>query len=434
MRFIRHLTQGLDRRLIANIGWLGSANVVVKPIWFVFVTAVCMRILGAESYGVFSTALALGTVTASVSDFGTTRLLIRDLARDRSRSVTVLSSLFALRFGLTFAGFLLAIVVGYALGYGRGLMLSLIFASLYALALSMTSFFRGVFQGLEVLKHEAKSLYIEKGLVIVIATILLVRTREPHWVLGGMAAGMWLTLLYLSLVVRKRFVRFVADSIDVSFLRTQIGVLIPIGLASLFTLLYMKVDMVMIERMLGDRSAGHYGAAYRILEAMSMLPHIVAFAAVYPRLSSLHSDLARMKSLLRSSAVILTVIAIGVSTVLALGAPLLISLLAPGGDFTAASPVLQVLVWTYPFVCANAILYSGLLALNQERVAVFALMAVFIFNAGTNYIIIPVYGVIGSAATTVITEILLMFAYIVRLAIVVGNGSGPELSVESVGA
>lgn len=192
--------------------------------------------------------------------------------------------------------------------------------------------------------------------------------------------------------------------------------------------------MVMIERMLGDRSAGHYGAAYRILEAMSMLPHIVAFAAVYPRLSSLHSDLARMKSLLRSSAVILTVIAIGVSTVLALGAPLLISLLAPGGDFTAASPVLQVLVWTYPFVCANAILYSGLLALNQERVAVFALMAVFIFNAGTNYIIIPVYGVIGSAATTVITEILLMFAYIVRLAIVVGNGSGPELSVESVGA
>ncbi|MEL6706062.1 MAG: hypothetical protein AAFP15_17475, partial [Bacteroidota bacterium] len=39
------------RRLLVNASWLGAANIAVKPLWFVFITVACARVLGADGYG-----------------------------------------------------------------------------------------------------------------------------------------------------------------------------------------------------------------------------------------------------------------------------------------------------------------------------------------------------------------------------------------------
>src|SRR5690625_6678217 len=124
------------------MGWLGSANLLVKPIWFVFITAFCMRILGVDGYGVFSTALALAAVMAAFSDFGTSRFVVRELARDRPIGGYVYTHVLISRAVLTTGASLLAIRAGLVLGC-RGLILqALLFVSWFAFRLRLLVFCR----------------------------------------------------------------------------------------------------------------------------------------------------------------------------------------------------------------------------------------------------------------------------------------------------
>lgn len=411
------------------MGWLGSANLLVKPIWFVFITAFCMRILGVDGYGVFSTALALAAVMAAFSDFGTTRFVVREIARDRTIGGYVYTNVLISRAVLTTGAFLLAIGAGLVLGYRGPILQALFFASWYAFGLSLVVFYRGVLQGFEALRNEARSLYVEKGFVIALGLVLLIATRDPRWTLAGMAGGMTLTLIYCLVVVHREFASFERHAVDLSYIRKHAVSIGTLGLASIFALLYLKVDLVMIERILGERPAGEYGAAYRIVEALNMLPAI-ATAAIYPRLSSLHAEADRLGQLARSSAAGLSAIAIVIAAVLTLAAPALFQLLAPGGEFYQSGPTLSMLAWTFPFVCANAIIYAALLSLQQERFAVAALAGVLIFNVVSNWIVIPIYGVIGSAATTVATEGLLFLLYLSRLRSVLRVTPTPSIADE----
>ena len=87
----------MQDRLIQNIGWLSVGHVLVKPAWLFFITAWCMRVLGTQGYGVLTVALSLMTFAAYFSDFGTTQLTIREVAREPRRASEYLANLLLAR-------------------------------------------------------------------------------------------------------------------------------------------------------------------------------------------------------------------------------------------------------------------------------------------------------------------------------------------------
>ena len=46
-------------KIAKNLIWLSFGNFLVKPIWFVFITYVCIRYLGIRQYGTMTAAVAL---------------------------------------------------------------------------------------------------------------------------------------------------------------------------------------------------------------------------------------------------------------------------------------------------------------------------------------------------------------------------------------
>ncbi len=395
--------------LLANISWLSVANAIVKPLWFLFITAACMRLLGVQEFGVLTAALSLTMIAAGFVDLGMAPYTVREVSRTPDKASLYFSNFMTLRIGNSLLAWGGAMLVAVLLDYRGSALLAVCFAGAYALTLNLTNYCRSVYQALENLRQEAVMLVVEKALVIGSGLLLLFATRSAAWTLAGMALGMTVTTGINILGIDRRFAKMRRSLVSRRFLKRSLKVMIPFGLAGLFTVMYYRVDMVMIEAMLGAVPTGQYGAAYRILEALYVLPTIVGLAAIYPRLARLYHDGAHADfgRLLRNGLLGLVGASVLVSFALAALSGTVIRLLDPDPAYAPAADALRILAWTFPFMCGKTLLYSALISMDRQRLAAIALgLAVFV-NVALNAFMIPAQGIQGAAIATILTEVLL---------------------------
>lgn len=405
-----HAGQGQPRPgLLANISWLSVANAIVKPLWFLFITAACMRLLGVQEFGVLTAALSLTMIAAGFVDLGMAQYTVREVSRALDKASLYFSNFMTLRIGNSLLAWGGALAVAVLLDYRGSALLAVCFAGMYALTLNLTNYCRSVYQAFENLRQEAVMLIVEKALVIGGGLLLLFATRSAAWTLAGMALGMTVTTGINILCIDRRFAKMRRSLVSRRFLKRAIKVMIPFGFAGLFTVMYYRVDMVMIEAILGAVPTGQYGAAYRILEAFHTLPAIVGLAAIYPRLARLHRDRAHadFRHLLRNGLLGLISISIVVSLLLTTLSDTVIWLLDPDPSYALAADALRILVWTFPFICGKTLLYLALISMDQQRLAAITLGFAVLFNVAFNTFMIPAMGIEGAAIATILTEVLL---------------------------
>lgn len=404
------------RRLLRNISWLSAANLLVKPLWFLFISVLCTRLLGDAQYGVLTASLGLAALVGACADLGTIQVTVRDVSQDRSRATQYLTNMTVLRLIMT-AGFLvLAVGLAYLLGYRGTDLAAVFFASVYMLALKATVHARAFFEAFERLPMESKLLVAEKVVVIASGTALLLVVGTAYGVLAGMAAGMTLVAVWHVAWITRRLARMDVRLIDRAFMRGVLAVGAPLGLANIFSVVNHRADAVMIEAMLGPAPAGHYGAAFQLLVGLYVLPNIVATAALFPRLSELWHQrrLHSFDRLLRVGTWGLGLSSVIAAALMTAFAPFIIDVIVPNPAFDPAGPALRVLAWTFPFVCLHSLLTAVLIATDQQRFMAVVLALVMTFNVTVNLVVIPRFGITAAAAVTVVSEVLIVAAFHVR--------------------
>jgi O-antigen/teichoic acid export membrane protein len=401
------------RATLRGAALLSAANLAVKPAWILFLVALCPRVLGVEGFGVMQTALALATLVAAFSDLGVTNYSVREVARAPGQGRFLLQQVVVYRGALLLLAWGLTLAVGYVLGYEGDLLRSLWWAAGFVLAQSATLTLSAFLRGYQRLGDEAALTVLGRGVTIALGSVALLVTRSPVGVLAGMALALGLTAVVQGAWVRGRVVRGEAGRVDTRFLGVLALAALPIGAADALQVLYLRADQVMIEAMLGAASAGQYAQAYRLLEAMSLLPAIVIQAVLFARLARLDEvgDRQGFSRLYWRGLAGLAVAATVVAALVALVAPLLIRGLTGDPAFDASASALRVLVWTFPLTCVKDLAFFSYIARRLHRlpIALYALAAVA--NIGLNLWAIPRYGILGAAYATVAVEALIVAAY-----------------------
>lgn len=399
--------------LLRNISWLGVANGLVKPIWFVFITAVCMRLLGVHEYGLMAASLSLGMIAAAFVDLGMTQYTVREVSRNPSHSSRYFSNFFALRLFNSVVAWGVAVGSGLMLGYSGISLTAVVFAGIYALALNLTNYCRSMYRAFEDLRQEALMLIIEKLLVIGGGLIFLWTTRLAVWTLAGMAFGMTIAMAANTWRISTDFASISRRLLSWGFMMRSLRVMVPFGLAGLFTVVYYRIDLVMIESFLGVAAAGQYGAAFRILEGLNVLPSVVGLAAIYPRLAKLHHSgrYSSFTKILRSGMIATVFVSVLIALALYATAGTVIHLLDPDPAYSPAAGALRILIWSFPFLSANMLLYGALISMDAQRFVSLVLGSAVVLNVGLNLFLIPAYGINGAAVGTVIPEIVILVAY-----------------------
>jgi O-antigen/teichoic acid export membrane protein len=183
----------------------------------------------------------------------------------------------------------------------------------------------------------------------------------------------------------------------------------PLGVALLATAVYYSSDSVLLGLFRGSDEVGYYSAAYRIVLSCMLIP-VVVHSVILPigaRLSRTDGvGLADMVS--RSSrGLIWIALPLAIGTTLTAGT--IISLVY-GPAFAPSGLPLSILIWSCVTVSANVPFAVLMLARNQDRVYMGVTVAGAVINLALNLVLIPVFGMIGAAATTIVSEITVLAA------------------------
>jgi O-antigen/teichoic acid export membrane protein len=195
----------------------------------------------------------------------------------------------------------------------------------------------------------------------------------------------------------------------------------PLMINNLLATVFFRVDGLILRASAGDAVLGWYGMAYKFIDGLTIVSTNVTLA-LFPMLSRLALDApapGHGVSLRQTTRLALKAL-IGLAFPIAVGTTVLadpiIRLLAGDEYLPHSANALRVLIWFLPFSFSNALLQYVLIALNRQRFITGAFAIATGFNVLANLLLIPRFGYIGAAVTTIASELVLlvMFSWAVR--------------------
>jgi O-antigen/teichoic acid export membrane protein len=183
----------------------------------------------------------------------------------------------------------------------------------------------------------------------------------------------------------------------------------PFGLAGIFYLVYFQSDIILLKYMVSDEAAGIYNVAFVIMAAVYMLPSVIYQKFLLPKIHRwANHDRERFYQVYRTGN--------WVMLILGLLAMLAIWLLAPfgvqflfGSSYVGAVLPLSILALAAPLRFLGSSAGSFLSTQSHLIKKLYIMCIVALVNIVLNFLIIPIYGAIGAAVTTVFSELLMVF-------------------------
>jgi O-antigen/teichoic acid export membrane protein len=386
-----------------NVRFFGISQLVEKLAGFLAVV-VAARFLGQVDFGRYTVALSLVSLLTVVLDFGISKYLVREGAQRPAQLGRTLGHALAIRALLGSATAAMAIPISVALGLDAPTRLAVALFAIGSLLRVIAHAFLSTLQALERLRDvavlQAQESVAEAGAVAAVAAagggvigvswaVLGVSAVYPLWA--------WLRLRRhwkgrILLEIRGLWTTF----------RSTAAFAVSAGLATGLTYL----DSVMVSVLRGNAAAGRYGAAYRIMLALLVLPTVLS-AAVARSISYLAvADRPAMTRLYSRTTTYLLMAALPVAVGGAIVAGPLLGLIF-GAAFEPAATALGLLLGSLVLMFPNWPSVTLAYAVGRERAVAGVFLLVLAFNAGTNLAVIPRWGIEGAAATTLGSEVLL---------------------------
>jgi len=384
-----------------NSFFLASSQVIEKILSFLVVILLA-RYLGKGDYGKLVYATAFANLLTFFWDFGLHRLILRDVAKDRSLASTIFPSRLKLQILSSLAG--LGVLLGYLFLFEvRGLdrLLILIFA--FSTALNhLSNSFRSIFIAFEKASYET---YFNFGLRSFLLLAVFWGIQE-----GFGLIGISLILLFSSVLNLIGSWRLVENYFfHTGFrgrgdrLRPIVKESLPLAIIIAFTTFYFQVNKILLLKWRGEAATGIYGAADIIVMTFLIISNSLVLAS-FPIISR-ESQLDKERTFAVYKGVFKVLLTLGLPV--ALGGMLLskevISFIY-GTEFSESGEVLRILIWATPLLFLTNFTGSCLIATEKQRLLAFICGCNMVLNLSLNLILIPSYGSVGAAIASLSTE------------------------------
>jgi len=394
------------------------ASLVNKGIDFAF-ALLRLRILNPAGEGSYTFAIVFIGYFEILTRFGLGTLLTREVAKDRAQANRYFANTVTLRALLWLGSLPLMLLVG--LLYARFGSLSRDEAwaiVLFAVALFFANVADAVsaaFNAYEKMEYPAGlSVGVALGKVALGALVLL-----WGWgfvglagvsVIMNVAQATWLLLLMRRHLFTPRPER------DAAFQRGMLATSFPLMINHLLATVFFRVDVLILKPLKGEATVGLYGAAYKYIDGLNVIPAYFTLA-IFPLMSRLAQS-AR-DSLVRAyilSLRLLLMISLPVAVATTFLAEPLILILGGAQYLPASRIALQILIWSIPVGFINSVTQYVLIAIDQQRFLTRAFLIGVTFNVVANLLLIPRYSYQAAAVNTILSEValLLPFYYCLR--------------------
>ena len=410
---LRRVLRGVagHRQIMSNVAWQTVAQLVARLLNLAVFVLVA-NVLGASGLGRFLFAITFAQAAAVLVDFGMHPILVREAVKDSApggpwpRAWSLFATFSRLKLllaiGVGAAALLAArFLFGYRGADAAGIALAL--AAIFCL--SYLGLLFSLFRARQEMAYEALFTFLHRLAYLALALGALALWRTANAVLAAYAAGGLLVAAATYAVVRARYAVAGARPLPVN--RALLGQVAPLLLIDFWTLVYFRVDTLLLQWLKGYAEVGVYGAAYRLFEALIVVPSVLAIA-FFPRLVRDVAVETSGRSVRRYFLLFLLVGIAGAALLYVLAGPLLALLYGTGGEFAASTGIFRLLLVAFVVVCINYPLTQIAIASSRQKAYAFGVAAAGLVNVTLNLFDIPRYGAAGAAAVTIATELALL--------------------------
>ena len=185
----------------------------------------------------------------------------------------------------------------------------------------------------------------------------------------------------------------------------------PFGLAAFFHLIYFQSDIILIKYMVGDNQAGIYNVAFTVMVAVYMFPNVLYQKFLLPKLHRwANHDKDKFYEVYRKGNIIMLILGLLamllVWTLSAWAIPFLF-----GNEYQNSILILNILAVSSPIIFVAFSAGATLVTQEHMKLKVKFMGAVALINLVLNFIFIPIYGAVGAAVSTVISNFILLMLY-----------------------
>ncbi len=379
------------------------------------VIAVLAHYFSQLEMGQFFLAISITTIVGSFTEIGTSTHLVRAIASDPDEASSRLSEVLFLRIPLV--AIAVSSICFCVFIFDPDQLLLYTTVAIYVVGQSSYYAFGSVFVGLQRISDR-----VFTGLIGPAVLLFAV----PLGVWNGMSfRGVLLIYAVSSIMMLAFTAKALSRHINVRLLipsrkslKKTLSSALPIFALTFLALIHARIDEIMLAIYRDYEEVAIYAAGYKLLEVSRMAVRPVTMVLL-PVLAAAAASRAWFE--FRSSASYLVWGSLAAGTVIAITMLLLSPWIVPlafGDSYGKTITVTQVLFLSAPalFLGHSVILIAN--SLNMIKGAIVILTCSVLGNALLNALVIPIYGAIGAAWTTLITESMAALGILVVIKVV----------------
>ena len=404
--------ESIMKSYFKNFSWMMVDN-LLKLIFGLTVSIYLTRYLGPKDYGLLSYALSLTGILSPFASLGIDAILLRDIIKNKKKEKILLHTAKILK--VISAVFLSIIVIGFIYLFKNDRTLIFIIGILMC-GIIINSF--NVYK--EYIVSENKMRFIAYSSII---SLIISNFFKVGLILLS-ANVIWFAVAYVlaqstNVIALNQFYNKISEFENKYFSKKVAVDLIknswPLIFTSFAGIIFVYVDQLIIEYFYNYEKVGVYASAVRLILFFTVIPSVIS-NMIYPKVIEIYEN--NTKNYFHKKMINLYflhfIFALFLILIFTLFGELIILTLY-GNDFIEAGIILKIYSITFIFVFFNPMNNKLLMIENLQKLMLVRNLIGLFVNLILNIILIPKFGIIGAALTTVLSQFAILISYYFNL-------------------
>lgn len=391
-------------RIAANSFWLISDK-ILRMLVTLFVTGWLARYLSLNDFGKLNNAIAYALLFGSFATLGLDSIVIRDIVKYPDQKDRLLGTSFYLKLVAGFFTYILCVIAVVILRPSADETISrhlvyIISAGTFFQSFDVIDYY---FQSRIQSKYTVLAKNAAFILINAIKIVMIIMHAPLIWFGWAWLFEMIFNAVGLVIVFRNKGHTVRRWSYDAATAKMILRQSSAIYVAYIASFTYMKVDQIMIAKMLNDTQAGLFAASAKVYDLCFFIVIVLA-PSFYPSLIHIYeSDRRLFYKRYAQVTDLFTILGYAVLIFILLFGDWIIRILY-GAQFEPSSLVLKIQIFGMLFMFNGGLRSSYLAITNKQYLLMYTSILTAFLNIALNFVLIPMKGITGSALATAISN------------------------------
>ena len=385
-----------------NLSWL-LFDKLFRASLNILLSVLLARHFGPENFGILNYLIAFIFLFNAISSLGMNPVLTNLIVKKKKFNKNLLISAYQLRFFASMICYIIFILIILIFNEAEiylnySLILGLI------IILKSSEIFFSYFEAKLLSKFIVISQLVGLILFASIVFFVIIKNLDDVYIYYGLLVDAIIVFLLINYFYtsknNKIFNKFQFNKIKSLILKS-----LPVLISSLSIILYMRIDQIMINLIIGEYQLGIYSVSVRYVEIFHFIPKIIMISLLPLLLISKKyvNDLLKINSIIFKFSIFFTAL-------IFLSSDFIIPFLF-GNEYSQSISTTKILSFSLLFVFFGVVNEHWYISKNLQKYYAINVLLGAILNIIFNYILINKIGIQGAAYSTILTYFFIIFLF-----------------------